>query len=63
MKHANRIDRRFSYTSAADSAKPGYLKAKFDKERKRLAELKAKAEAEALVVQSERELKVRRIAK
>ena len=33
------IDKSFRYTSAAESAKPGYLARRFAAERKRLAEL------------------------
>ena len=40
-KFTDRIDARFPYTPAAESAKPGYLKAKFDKIRRQLAEQKA----------------------
>lgn len=55
-RFSDKIDRRFSYTNAADSAKPGYLKNKFDKIRRELA---AKSEAIKIEVQA----KVRRISK
>lgn len=51
------IDKSFRYTSAAESAKPGYLARKFAAERKRLAEL---AEAQK-TAEAEAQVKVRKI--
>ncbi len=62
-RFTSRIDFRFNYTNAANSAKPGYLARKFSAERKRLAEEAARKQAEAESVEAEAQRKVRRIAK
>ena len=56
-KFTDRIDRRFPYTPAADSAKPNYLKDKFDRIRRELREKAAADEA----AEAERAEKVRKI--
>lgn len=45
MKHADKVNTAFVYTNAADSSRPGYLKAKFDRERKRLREIAEREKA------------------
>lgn len=57
-KYSHRIKVAFSYTNAADSSKPGYLKAKFDRERKRLAEEAASQKAKDEAVSIEQSVKV-----
>ena len=55
MKHAHRVNMQFVYVPAASTN----VAKTIAKEKKRLAELKAKAEA----VEAEAQMKVRRIAK
>jgi hypothetical protein len=55
---SKRICRAYDYSTAEESRKPGYLARKFDKERKRLAEIAAKAEAEAEAISVEAAIKV-----
>lgn len=48
----------FKYTNAADSAKPGYLKKKFDRISRDRREATAKAEADAEAISVEQAIKV-----
>ena len=60
-KYTDRIDSRFPYTPAAETAKPGYLAKRFDAIRKQQAAAKAKRDAEEAATQAERAAKVRGI--
>jgi hypothetical protein len=52
-RFTSRIDMRFIYTNAADSAKPGYLARKFREAQRRIDEEKARRDAEAASAQVE----------
>ena len=54
-KLSHKINMKFQYSNAAATDKPGYLKAKFDKERKRLADA-----AKAAPVATVRSIQTRR---
>jgi len=58
-KYTDRIDMRFDYVPAASTD----IRKTINRERRRLAELKAKEEAERMQREEEREAKVRRIGK
>jgi len=57
------MDKDFKYTTAEDSRKPGYLKAKFDRIRRELREKETAATEAAEAAALEAERKVRRISK
>lgn len=58
-KFTDRIDMRFKYTPAASTD----IGATIRKEQRRLAEEKARQDAEAAALQNERDTKVRKIVK
>ena len=62
-KFTDRIDQRFPYATAAETAKPGYLAKRFATIIKERAAEKAKREAETEAVELEALKKVRRITK
>ena len=57
------MDKDFKYTTAEDSRKPGYLKAKFDRIRRELREAEQTKKSAEEAAAAEQERKVRRIAK
>lgn len=58
-----KICRAYAYSTAEESRKPGYLKAKFDKVRRELREKAEREKAEAEAAAQEQARVVRRIAK
>ena len=58
-----KICRAYAYSTAEDSRRPGYLKAKFDKSRRELREAEQAKKATEEAAAAEQERKVRRIAK
>ena len=58
-----KICRAYAYSTAEESRKPGYLKAKFDRIRRELREQEAEKKAKEEAATAEQERKVRRIAK
>ena len=59
----SKICRAYAYSTAEESRKPGYLKAKFDKVRRDLREAESAKKAREEAASAEQERKVRRIAK
>ena len=58
-----KICRAYAYSTAEESRKPGYLKAKFDRIRRELREQEAEKKVKEEAATAEQERKVRRIAK
>ena len=58
-----KICRAYAYSTAEESRKPGYLKAKFDRIRRELREQEAAKKAKEEAATAEQERKVRSIAK